>query len=187
MFDFEQENAATMKALTLLQGHMGTILEDLQTQRDNDVAVNKVDATMVTSTADTTLVVMDPIDSIVPLAAVSQPLSHTDPNRLVAAYPWGMPHTYNPQFATRNSFMSYYSSVAAPANVNSTSFPWGMHNMYSVQGVKTEETLVVDIAEDQEPEYIGPSFNFHISATPVQPNPYASAAMVLSFPNNVSL
>lgn len=50
---------------------MGTILEHLQAQRDNTVVVNQVDATVVTSAADTTLVVMDPIDPIVQPASSS--------------------------------------------------------------------------------------------------------------------
>lgn len=60
-----------------------------------------------------------------------------------------------------------------------------MPNPYSAQGVKTEETHA-DIVEDQKPEYKGPRLNFHISTPPVQPNSYASAAMIPSFPNNVA-
>lgn len=51
---------------------------------------------MVTSTADTTLVVMDLIDHVVQLAVVSQPLTQAGPSRFIVAYPWGMPHNYNP-------------------------------------------------------------------------------------------
>lgn len=43
------------------------------------------DATMVTSAADTTLVVMDHIDPVVQLAAISQPLSQAGPSRFVVA------------------------------------------------------------------------------------------------------
>lgn len=105
MSDFEQESAATRKALALLEGHMGTILEHLQTQRDNAIVVNQVDATMATSVADTMFIVMDPINPVVQPNVVSQPLSQASPSRFVTAYPWGIPHTYNPQFATGNSFM----------------------------------------------------------------------------------
>lgn len=87
MSDFEQENMVTREALAFLQGHMGTILEHLQTQRDNVVVVNQVDATLVTSVADITLVMMDPTDSIVPPATASQPLAHAGPSRLAATYP----------------------------------------------------------------------------------------------------
>lgn len=55
--------------------------------------------------------------------------------------------------------------------------------MYSSQGVETEETPA-DITEDQEPTYMSPPLNFSISIPPVQPNPYAFAAMVPPFPNN---
>lgn len=58
MSDFEQENIGTREALGLLQGQMCTILEHLQTRRDNIVVVNEVDATMMTSIADTTFVIM---------------------------------------------------------------------------------------------------------------------------------
>lgn len=67
----------------------------MQTQKDNVVIINQVDATIMTYVADTTLVVIDPTDPVVQPAAVSQPLSQAGPNRFAAAYPWGMPHTYN--------------------------------------------------------------------------------------------
>lgn len=166
---------------------MGIILEHLQTHRDNIVVVNKVGATLVTSVADTTLVVMDPTDLIFPPATASQPLAHASPSRLVAAYPWGMPHNYNSLFANGNPFMSYQPFAAASATVNPVAFPWGMHNSYSAQGVEKEETHVVNSAEEQEPEYMGPPLNFHISVPPVQPNPYAFATMIPPFPNNITL
>lgn len=34
---------------------------------------------------------------------------------------------------------------------------------------------------------MGPPLNFHITAPPVQPNPYASSAIVPPLPNNVAL
>lgn len=142
---------------------------------------------MVTSTVDITLVVMDPIDPIVQPVAVSQPLSQVGPSRFATAYPWGMPHTYNPQFATSYPFMPYQSFAAVHANVNSAAFSWGMPNPYSTQGVEIEETHTVDSTEDQEPEYRGPHLNFHIYAPPVQPNPYAYASRVPQFPNNIAL
>ena len=61
-----------------------------------------------------------------------------------------------------------------------------MPNLYSAQGVETEETPDNN-AKDQEPEYRGPHLNFHIIDPPVQPNPYASTTTIPSFPNNVSL
>lgn len=82
--------------------------------------------------------------------------------------------------------MSYQSFVVAPSIVNLAAFPWGMHNSYSAQGVETEETSA-DIVEDQEPVYRGLPLNFHISVPPVQPNPYASAAIIPLFPNNPAL
>lgn len=148
MSNFEQENDATRESLALLQVQMGTILEHLQIHRDNVVIVNQVDATPMVAAVDTTLVVMDPTDPIVPPIAVSQPLSHVGPSRLVAAYPWGMPHNHNPQFAIGNSFMPYMPFPAAPTNLNHVAFPWGMHNLYSAQGVETEETHVVDSVEE---------------------------------------
>lgn len=75
MSDFEQENAATREALALLQGQMVTILEHLQTQRDNAAIINQAYAIIVTSTTDTTLVVIDPTDPVVQPTSVSQPLS----------------------------------------------------------------------------------------------------------------
>lgn len=100
MSNFEQENAATRENLSLHQGHMGTILEHLQTQRDNVVVINQVDATIVTSAANITLAMMDPTNLIVQPTVVIQPMSQDSPSRFVAAYMWGMPYTYNPQFAT---------------------------------------------------------------------------------------
>lgn len=87
MPDFEQEDAATREALTLLQGQMGPILEHLQTQRDNVALVNQTDATLVTSVTDTTLVVMDPTDPIVPPVIPSKPWAHAGPSRIVVTYP----------------------------------------------------------------------------------------------------
>lgn len=166
---------------------MGTILEHLQTQRDNVAIVNQVDTTQVTFVANITLVMMDPADSIVPPVTASQPLAHAGPCRLVATYPWAMPHNNNPRFATGNPFMPYQPFDVAFANVNLVAFPRGMPNLYSSQGDKTEEIHVVDIAEEQELEYMGPHLNFHISAPPIQPNPYASASMIPPFPNNPAL
>ena len=137
MSDFKQENHATRKALALPQGKMGTILERLQTQRDNVAVINQADATIVTSTADTTLAMMDLTDPVVQPGTISQPLSQTCPIRFAAAYPWGILHKYNPQFATRNPFMSYQSYVTASANMNGA-FSWGMSKPYSAQGVETK-------------------------------------------------
>lgn len=122
-------------------------------------------------------------------AAISQPLSQAGPSRFVAAYPWGMTHNYNPQFAIGNLFMLYQSFTDAPANVNSAAFLWGMPNPYSSQGFEVEETPTIndDNVEGQEPECKGPHLNFHISTPPVHPNPYASAALVPQFPNNIGL
>lgn len=44
---------------------MGTILEHLQDQRDNDIVVNLIDTTTVTAAGDTALVVVDLVDTIV--------------------------------------------------------------------------------------------------------------------------
>ncbi|KAI5387822.1 hypothetical protein KIW84_073786 [Lathyrus oleraceus] len=55
-----------------------------------------------------------------------------------------------------------------------------------IYGIEIEETHVVDNIDEQEPEYKGPPLNFHITAPPVQPNPYA-ATMVPPFPNNPTL
>lgn len=87
MSEYEQENTATREALAQLQDQMGTILGHLQAQRDNVDVVNPTDVT----TANTTLVVMDPIDTVVQPAAAIQPLFIVGPNRFVAAYPWGIP------------------------------------------------------------------------------------------------
>lgn len=125
MSNFDQENTATREALAILQGQMGTIMEHLQTQRDNDALVNQDDATLVTYVADTMLVVMDPTNSIVLPATASQPLAHAGHSKLVVSYPMGMPNSYNPKFSTRNPFMSYQSFVVVPA-----AFPWGIHNPY---------------------------------------------------------
>lgn len=96
MFEYEQHNATTMEALSQLQGQTGTILEHLQAQRDNVVIVNTVDATVVTTTADTTLFMVDPVNTIVQLVVVIQPLFPIGPNRFTASYPWGIPHNYTP-------------------------------------------------------------------------------------------
>ena len=105
--DFEQENAATRDALAQLQGQMGTILEHLQARRDINAVVNQVDAAMVSTAVDTTLVVMDPIEPVVQPATISKTQSQAGPGRFVASYPWGIPHTYNPQFSTGNPFTPY--------------------------------------------------------------------------------
>lgn len=64
-----------------------------------------------------------------------------------------------------------------------------MPNPYSIQGFETEEIPAANIknVDDQEPEYMGHPLNFHISAPPAQPNPYASDAMIAPFPNNTAL
>lgn len=83
MSEYEQENASTREDLAQLQGQMGTILEHLQDQRDNADVVNPINAT----TANTNLVVMDPIDTVVQPATASQPLFTAGPSRFVVAYP----------------------------------------------------------------------------------------------------
>lgn len=93
---------------------------------------------MMTYVANTTLVVMDPFDPVVQPTTFSQPLSQYAFSRFYVAYPWGMPHNYNPRFATGNLFMSYQFFVDASSNVNHAAFPWGMYNPYSAQGVETE-------------------------------------------------
>lgn len=94
MFEYEQENAATREALAQLQGQMDTILEHLQAQGDNVTIVNMTGATVVTTTTDTALVMVEPVDIGVQPVTVSQPLFQADPSRLVVAYPWGLPHNY---------------------------------------------------------------------------------------------
>lgn len=191
MYGLEQENVATREDLTQLQEPMGTILEHLQAQRDRVVVVNQADATMVTFVADTTIIVMDPINHVAQPAAASQPLSQAGPGRFAATYPWGMPHNYNPRFSTGNLFMPYQSFVVASSNVNYDAFPLGIPNHYSAQGVETEgiHPPIANVygAEDQEPEYRGLHLNFHIPAQPIQSNSYASIVMVPPFPKNVAL
>lgn len=170
---------------------MGTILEHLQTQRDNVDVVNSTDATAITIAANTILVMVDPVNTVVQPIVISQSLFPTGPSRFVVAYPWGMPHNCTPQFASGNPFMSYQPFDVSSSNRNFATFLWGILNHFSAQGVKTEEThppiMNVDNAEDQEPEYMGPPITFQIPAQPVQSNPYVFAAMVPPFPNNVML
>lgn len=84
---------------------MGTILEHLQAQRDNVVVVNPTDDSVVTTTADITLIMVDPINTVVQPVDVSQPLFPNGPSRFVTSYPWEIPHNYTPQFASGNSFI----------------------------------------------------------------------------------
>lgn len=66
---------------------MGTILENLQDQRDNSIVVNLIDATAVTTAANTALVVVDPVDTVVQPVVISQPLFQYGPSRFSTAYP----------------------------------------------------------------------------------------------------
>lgn len=109
---------------------LGTILEHLKAQRDKDVVVNPIDATVMTTAADITLVMMDPVNTVVQPVVVSQTPFPIGPSRLAAAYPWGMAHNYNPQFVTRNPFMPY-QPFAAVSNGNYVAFSRGMPNHYS--------------------------------------------------------
>lgn len=63
---------------------MGTIMEHLQAQRDNADVVNMTDATIVTTTANITLVVVDLVDIVVESVYVRQPLFPTIPGRFAA-------------------------------------------------------------------------------------------------------
>ena len=85
--------------------------------------------------------------------------------------------------------MPYQPFSSSSSNVNRVSFPWGMPNHSSAQGVETEETyppaMNVDGVEDQDPKYRGPHITFHIFAQPVEPNPYVFATLIPPFPNNV--
>lgn len=137
------------EALSQLQGQMGIILEHLQVQTDNAIVVNLTD-TNVTNTA---LVVVDSVDTVVQPVVVNQSLFQDSPNRFVAAYPWGMPHNYTPQFASVNPFVPYQSFVVSSSNGNYVAFPYGMPNHFFAQGVETKEApqpvVNVNNAEDQ--------------------------------------
>lgn len=145
---------------------MGIILEHLHAHRDNVAIVNLTDVTIVTTTVDTALVVMDPVDTVVQPVIVNQPLFPTGLSRFDIAYPWGMPHNSTPQFASENPFVLYRPFDASSSNRNYDAFLWGMPNHFSAQGVETEETrqpaLNVDNVEDQEPEYMGQPITFQI-------------------------
>lgn len=69
---------------------MGTILEHIQAHRDNVVVVaNPTDITDVTTTTNTALIMVDPVDTVVQLVVVSQPFFQIVPSRFVASYPLG--------------------------------------------------------------------------------------------------
>lgn len=105
MTEYEQENVVTRDALHQLQGHMGTILEHLQDQRDNATVVNPTDATAITNVVDTALVVVYLIDTIVQPVFVSHPLYQVGPCRFSTSCPWETPHNYTLQFASGNPFV----------------------------------------------------------------------------------
>lgn len=65
---------------------MGIRLEHLQAHRDNVViVVNLIDTTVITTIGDTTLFVMDVVDTIVQPVVVRQPMFSTGPNRFATA------------------------------------------------------------------------------------------------------
>lgn len=99
MDDFKSDNAVVRESLTqvqvrmdLFQGNMEAILQLLQTQRTpastNDNITRAAGVTNLATAAGAT--VETPMETVVPTNGNRQ-LVPTDVNRLVAAYPWGIP------------------------------------------------------------------------------------------------
>lgn len=139
--EYEQENVATREALAQLQGQMGTILKHLQAQRDNVVVVNVIDVVAITIAGDTALVMVDLVDTIVQLVVVIHPLFQTGPSRFVAAYPWGIPHNYTPQFSSGNTFVTYHPFVSSSSNRNSVVVLSGSRIISPLKGLKLKRLV----------------------------------------------
>lgn len=149
--DFEANNADVRESraqvqgiMDLFQGNMEAILELLQTQRapastnpaDNNVTRDAA-VTNPTTAADATVETL--VESVVPTTENRQ-LVPADMNRLVVAYPWGMPQNFASHFTNGGAFFPHHTLVAHAAARNPV-FQWG---------IPTVQTPPVDISNPED-------------------------------------
>lgn len=105
---------------------METILELLQPQRASASASANLVAANVTHVAGVTNPAVDatvetPAETVAPTIGNRQ-LVPTDLNRIVVAYPWGIPPNFAAHFANGGSFFPH-QTLAAPTAVGNVVFP----------------------------------------------------------------
>lgn len=133
MAEYEADNAAVRESLAQVQGEMNlfsgnmeTILEILQSQRNPaSVAANVTRVAGVTiPDAATGTTVDTPAEIVVPNSGNCHVVT-TDPSRLVAAYPWGIPPYLAASLANGGAFFPH-STLAFAVAAGNIGFPWAL-------------------------------------------------------------
>lgn len=148
MVEYEADNAAVHESLgqgqgemNLFKGNMETILELLQSQRNPaSVAANVTRAagvTIVDTAAGTT--VDPPAETVVPNSGNRQVVP-TDPARIAAAYPWGMPPHLAASLTSGGAFFPHSALATAAGN---SGFPWVL------PALQTAPVIVADLDDHQ--------------------------------------
>lgn len=197
MADFETENVVVKETLAqvqgkmnLFQGNMETIMEYLQTQKvvasanpASDVVTN---ANVVTTTAGVVATVETPVEIVVP-SAMDHPMFTFSSNKLVDAYPWGMPLNFASQFANGGVFIPH-QAFASPTTIGNSAFPWGVPMVQTPQTVdvanpENTQGQVLFETPDDDAEYRGSRLHFHIPSQAAQyANPNLYQANQFSYP-----
>lgn len=176
MGDFEADNAIVRESLAQVQGRMDlfqgkteAILELLQTQRasasPNTVDDNVTRAARVANLVATVGATVETlVETVVPTSENCQ-LVRADTNRLVAAYPWGMPQNFVAHFTNGGAFFPHPTLTATVVAGNPT-FPWGSPNVQTppVDTANPEDIKgqVPHETPDAEGEYQGPRLYFQV-------------------------
>lgn len=104
-------------------------MEYLQTQRASTfvnptTTIITNDDVVTTSVADVVVTVETLVETVVS-TAVNQSIFLSASNRLVVAYPWGMPTKLCSQFTNGGAFI-LHQALVAPSTFGNSAFPWGM-------------------------------------------------------------
>lgn len=125
---------------------METILEILQSQRNPTSATANVTCAAGVTIPDVAAGTTNdtPTETAVPNSGKRQVVP-TDPVRLVAAYPWGMPPHLAASLASGGTFFPHPTLVAAVGN---TSFPWALPTLQTTLVNATD----LDDNQGQDPD-----------------------------------
>ena len=178
MAEYEADNAVVRESLAQVQGEMNlfrgnmeTILELLQSQRNpTSDAANVTRATGVTISDTAVGTTVDPLAKTMVPNSGNRQVVPTDPARLVAAYPWGMPHHLAASLASGGAFFPHSTLVAAAGN---SGFHWVLPALQTTSSIAADpddnQGQVPDDPLDNEDDNRGPRLHFQIPVQTAQP------------------
>lgn len=177
MAEYEADNTVVRESLAQVQGEMNlfrgnmeTILELLQSQRNpTSTAANVTRTTGMTIAVTAAGTTVDPpAESVVPNSGNLQ-MVPTDPARLAAAYPWGMPPHLAASLTSGGAFFPH--SALTPAAGNS-GFPWVLPALQTTLVIAADpednQGQVPDDLPNDEEDYRGPHLHFQLPSQTAQ-------------------